>query len=613
MSIRIKLVILILVLVTAFSAAATTYFVSRAPVAAIRGEQQTLADLRTALRTEALNANRLLWRPFADELTKLSAADEATKSAFTRVEHLTVLPRLSSSVKDSIGNIRTLRGLIQTNTSEFLKISTHLKHDASAMWGSGSSFTIVNLTANGALAHTSAGAAIVSDINDVLGKLYTMSSRLSMSVQVIDDQTATIAKEVHKIESRSALTSLVVIIILIGMSVAIALLMSDRLVRMIRQMEASIARMREGDLTVQFVARSKDELGSLSQDMNEFTSSLRDSILIVQNASAENMRMKDTLTEATAQTSASATQIQTSVSGIDQRMTSLELNLGSTNHAAAAISEAIGDLSRQIEDQATMVEESTASVTQMIASIDNVAKIAERRREATEELLGTVGGGGDKMRAAFEHVRQISESLESVNGIASIIKSISAQTNLLAMNAAIEAAHAGDAGRGFSVVADEIRKLAEASSSNSQEISHILGGVSSSVEDAAVSAELLNSAFFQIDREVRELSNSLREIFGNMAELRSGSSQILEAMETLRRVSTRVRDKSSAISEQSGSIREVAETGKSTGSDVRAGMADIVVGMKEISTAVDDVLAIARRIGKVGEGLNSEITRFRTS
>jgi methyl-accepting chemotaxis protein len=249
----------------------------------------------------------------------------------------------------------------------------------------------------------------------------------------------------------------------------------------------------------------------------------------------------------------------------------------------------------------------------MIASIDNVAKIAERRREATEELLGTVGGGGDKMRAAFEHVRQISESLESVNGIASIIKSISAQTNLLAMNAAIEAAHAGDAGRGFSVVADEIRKLAEASSSNSQEISHILGGVSSSVEDAAVSAELLNSAFFQIDREVRELSNSLREIFGNMAELRSGSSQILEAMETLRRVSTRVRDKSSAISEQSGSIREVAETGKSTGSDVRAGMADIVVGMKEISTAVDDVLAIARRIGKVGEGLNSEITRFRTS
>jgi methyl-accepting chemotaxis protein len=217
------------------------------------------------------------------------------------------------------------------------------------------------------------------------------------------------------------------------------------------------------------------------------------------------------------------------------------------------------------------------------------------------------------MTTTFEEVKRINESVSSIKDITGIIASISSQTNLLAMNAAIEAAHAGEAGRGFSVVADEIRKLAEASSVNSKEIGAILKDIVGLIDSATRSGTETNTAFQSIDVEVRDLRDSLAEIFSNMSELHAGGDQILEAMSGLRDASIEVKDDSTAIGQSSSSIRESMSTLKRVSSEVAGGMSEISTGTREISTAMKDVLSNAGRLGEIGESLNADLSGFKTA
>ncbi|HUX14227.1 MAG TPA: methyl-accepting chemotaxis protein, partial [Spirochaetia bacterium] len=240
----------------------------------------------------------------------------------------------------------------------------------------------------------------------------------------------------------------------------------------------------------------------------------------------------------------------------------------------------------------------------------NIANIADQRREATDRLVETVKAGGEKVEATFGGVARIDRSVERIKDITAVIQSLSAQTNLLAMNAAIEAAHAGDAGRGFSVVADEIRKLAEASASNSKLVARNLQEIVDSVADAGKASGAMNDAFRNIEQESRSLHSSLEEIFSSMGEMRSGGRQILEAMSVLQNVSGNVLSGSRSIGANASSIDEAMVLIRGISSEVRQGIVEIARGISEISTAVQHVLSIAEQSGSVGESLNNEVSRF---
>jgi methyl-accepting chemotaxis protein len=277
-----------------------------------------------------------------------------------------------------------------------------------------------------------------------------------------------------------------------------------------------------------------------------------------------------------------------------------------------AIAQSIGGLKAQIQEQLAMVEESSASITEMIASVDSVARITEQRRQASEALVGTVSSGGEKMRGAFDVVRKINESVGSIKDITGIIAGISSKTNLLAMNAAIEAAHAGEAGKGFSVVADEIRNLAEASAVNSKEISAILKQIVALIGEATRAGGETGEAFGAIDTEVKELRSSLGEISSSMGELRAGGKQILEAMTVLNDASSKAHEASAAIDANSASIRDSMGDLKRISDEVDSGMGEISAGIREISTATASVLTNADKLGSVGRSLNEELSRFKT-
>ncbi|MFH2002914.1 MAG: methyl-accepting chemotaxis protein, partial [Planctomycetota bacterium] len=273
----------------------------------------------------------------------------------------------------------------------------------------------------------------------------------------------------------------------------------------------------------------------------------------------------------------------------------------------------VGQLDERISDQITMVEESTAAITQMLATIGNMARLAERDRELADSLVKTSDAGREVFTSAFEKIGAITERAGKIEEMIEIIDAIAGQTNLLAMNAAIEAAHAGDAGRGFAVVADEIRKLAEASAEGSREIAGSVHAIIASIESAKAGSSETTSAFAEIEEKIRDVSQSVVEISASLGETDEGGRQILTAMTSLRELSASINVESRSVAENSksidvsmGELDKVAET-------VREATASIGKRTDDIAGTSELTGELAHELTSVGEDLERRIAHFRTT
>jgi len=615
MSIRLKLLLVIGVLIVAFGLSFFGYFALRSQAGEIQSEQATLTSLRTALLTEEADANGLMSVQLSSQKSAFMAAEKQASSEFEGVRTLKILPKMSPLIASALVSIQQLQTLLDTETGEMLGAVSDIQQDAIAYYGAKSAtpYSVYQLLIDEQTHKSPMLETTTLHTQSLASLIESVESDFQTAIATIDSQDSLIGSEIQRIETRSSTFAIVMLLVLLASAVFLALLLSNRIVRSVRSIAGDVAYMREGDITRTFSVNTHDEIGTLATDLGGFIASLKDSISNIQNVSTENVRMKDDLVATTEQTSASATEIAANTESINRQISLFDDSVVTASLAVRTIGTGMKELDSQIEEESSMVEESIVAVTAMISSIDSVTKTTDERRTATKKLTATVSTGGEKIHATFEIVNEINDSVSSIEEITRIIEELSSQTNLLAMNAAIEAAHAGDAGRGFSVVADEIRKLAEASSTNSREISRILKSIVDKVTEAGASGAQMRQAFGEIDREVQEVSSSLAEIFANMQELRAGSNTILDTMANLREVSANVRKESLTVRRSAGEVESTMVSVQQVSTQVRGGMDEIAGGIREISNAVDSVRSSAARLGELGESLDRDLAKFRTN
>jgi len=198
-------------------------------------------------------------------------------------------------------------------------------------------------------------------------------------------------------------------------------------------------------------------------------------------------------------------------------------------------------------EMANFVVESSAAIQQMVANVDSINRILGDNASAVLELEEAAKSGGEGLDMIVSLIEQISNQSEGMIEASAVIQQIASQTNLLAMNAAIEAAHAGNYGKGFAVVADEIRKLAENAGSQASSISRVLDQLKTLIDEVSGSSEEALKKFGQVLNLSEAVRNQGLVIKQAADEQSVGGQQVLDALTQVNELTTHVKDQAVAL------------------------------------------------------------------
>jgi methyl-accepting chemotaxis protein len=367
----------------------------------------------------------------------------------------------------------------------------------------------------------------------------------------------------------------------------------------------------EGDLTRSIAHASRDEIGDLARYFNQTLEKIRNLVLIIKQQAVALFDVGNDLASNMTETAAAINQITANIQSVKGRVINQSASVTQTNATMDQITGNINKLSEQIDHQTESVSQSSSAVEEMLANINSVTQTLIRNASNVKDLAGASEVGRMGLQEVAADIQEIARESEGLLEINAVMENIASQTNLLSMNAAIEAAHAGEAGKGFAVVADEIRKLAENSGEQSKTISTVLKKIKDSIDKITRSTDEVLNKFEAIDTGVKTVSDQEENIRNAMEEQGAGSKQILDAIGQLNEITRAV--KSGAAEMLEGS-REVIQEGKNLETvtqEITNGMNEMAAGADQINTAVSQVNNISGENKQNIDVLVQEVSRFK--
>ncbi len=401
----------------------------------------------------------------------------------------------------------------------------------------------------------------------------------------------------------------VITLVLVGLLI---LVLYGTVLQKIRFVGKSMKTLTSGnaDLTIRVPVKGDDEFSELGADVNSFITLLQGLVKKLNGAQIVLEQISAELGVNSQQTASATTEIMANIESVRMQAETQSVAVTETSNVLENSRTHVSELVDLVNNQVAGISQASAAIEEMISNIGAVSNSVKLMSESFKILGSNVGDGNQKLENVGSRVTQMAAQSKMLIQANNMIAQVASQTNLLAMNAAIEAAHAGEAGRGFSVVADEIRKLAETSAAQSKNIYNELKEISGSIEDVVSLSQEAQNSFDSIVNQLNVTDTIMGQIDNAMTEQSAASTQILEALADMR-------GQSVSVNEKTGNLRKGIEDVQnnmsvvSQVSDVILGsMDEMAAGSQQISASSQSVSDLAQNTRENIEVMDSLLRQF---
>lgn len=413
----------------------------------------------------------------------------------------------------------------------------------------------------------------------------------SILQDILTDMNTTLVSEVNSYTKKFYLT-----VIILGALFCIILFVyilnsTSSITKLIKYLQNFSTSLAQKDFRKELEPKGTSELKDLIQNINGMVHEINDFFIIVKKTAAKAISSGYSINDSATSTAAATTEINSNIESITREFEQINDSVTTVVKAIDEINNQVKTLVKDNTEQTNAIDESSQAISTMANTLETIRYSAEQRTKTAEEMRSLVSDGDSKISATNTILNEVMSQLDEIGEVITIINSVSARTNLLSMNAAIESAHAGEYGKGFAVVAEEIRSLAVSTAKNAHKINESISMIIEKVTDANESSRSAAEAFSKVSNHSSSVIDSFGEITHGIENLDAQTKQITRKTD----VTAATADKINNYCKNLASQQETISSEVSTISDF---FTEAVGGIKEIKLGTADIV---KRMAAVGD------------